>query len=608
MPAFTALPEARATAAVPRSRPRAALLAPALARLYVHTALTVLVALTVLTAYSAPTAHAASATASQSPASAVVVIDASGSMAGSRMHDAGAAVGHFISSIPPSTPVGLVLFADEVRVAAPIGSAHDGIAAQMRGLEGRGGTALFDAVARAVAQCTRHLPCRVVAMSDGADTSSTATVQEVTAQASEAGVPIDIVALDPTAQQRRTLSRMSQATGGILTSATDSDELALAFAQAASRVPSTTARPTAASAASSVPAATPPPSSAVAVAAPEATTAPDATTSPGTASVVPGMAAIVAGLAALIVLLAGVSVLSAHRRALRLRRIRQVLRYQTGSQHTSARITRELEEGGGWVMRADAWLAGHARVAGMKARFASAEVSLTPVTWLLTLVASMAVLTAVFSLLFGSLPIGAALGCISGWLVPELWLRSRSSSRQRAFADELPDFLGLLASSLRAGLSFTHALDTAAADGKGEVERQMRRVLREVQVGASLDSALLECADRMANEDLRWTVTALAIQREVGGNLSTILDTASSTIKARHAIRREVRTLSAEGRLSAYVLLGLPLGVLGFLLIFRRPYIEVMWSDPLGIAMLIGLAGALITGWFWMRALVRVRV
>ena len=145
-------------------------------------------------------------------------------------------------------------------------------------------------------------------------------------------------------------------------------------------------------------------------------------------------------------------------------------------------------------------------------------------------------------------------------------------------------------------------------DGRGEVPRQMRRVLREVQVGTLLDAALLECADRMDNEDLRWTVTALSIQREVGGNLSTILDTAAGTIKSREELRREVRTLSAEGRLSGYILIALPLGVLLVLMLVRRSYVELLWTTTLGLLSLAAMAVLMVLGWLWMRTIVTIKV
>ena len=182
------------------------------------------------------------------------------------------------------------------------------------------------------------------------------------------------------------------------------------------------------------------------------------------------------------------------------------------------------------------------------------------------------------------------------------------TARRKAFEEELPDFLMLIASALRSGLSFQQGLDSSAAEGKGEVSRQMRRALREAQMGSILEPALARVADRMQSEDLRWTVLALGIQREVGGNLSNILETAAGTIKGRAELRREVRTLSAEGRLSGYVLAALPVGLFLYMLVANREYVSFFWTNVIGYFALGGLAILFILGFIWMRKLVKIEV
>jgi tight adherence protein B len=246
-------------------------------------------------------------------------------------------------------------------------------------------------------------------------------------------------------------------------------------------------------------------------------------------------------------------------------------------------------------------------LSGLASELAAGAVSLSPAAWLGIQALIAVALIIVSVLVWGTVWLGL-LALIGVPAVFTLSLRMRVERRQRAFADELPDFLLLLASALRAGLSFTQALESSADQNHGEVGRQIRRALAEAQVGSDLDSALMACAVRMDNEDLRWTVTALGLQREVGGNLSSILDGAAATIRERHALGREVRTLSAEGRLSAYVLMALPVGVFLFLLLFRREYVSQLWSSPLGIAMMVALVVLMLLGWIWMRAIVRIRV
>jgi len=111
----------------------------------------------------------------------------------------------------------------------------------------------------------------------------------------------------------------------------------------------------------------------------------------------------------------------------------------------------------------------------------------------------------------------------------------------------------------------------------------------------------------MQNEDWRWAVMAIRIQRSVGGNLAEVLLTTVRTLRERAATRRQIRALSAEGMLSAYILIGLPIFVALVLLLFRRAYLAPLWSVP-GLVMVMVSTGLLVAGWFWMRKVVRVEV
>jgi tight adherence protein B len=137
---------------------------------------------------------------------------------------------------------------------------------------------------------------------------------------------------------------------------------------------------------------------------------------------------------------------------------------------------------------------------------------------------------------------------------------------------------------------------------------EFRRVLTELRMGSSLELALEELSKRRSNEDLAWLVTAISIQKNVGGSLSTIMDTVLETINGRGALRREVQTLSAEGRLSAYVLIALPLGIFAFLFASRREYVEVLWQDSGGIFILSLILFLITVGWVWMRKVVDIKV
>lgn len=115
-------------------------------------------------------------------------------------------------------------------------------------------------------------------------------------------------------------------------------------------------------------------------------------------------------------------------------------------------------------------------------------------------------------------------------------------------------------------------------------------------------------AERMDSDDLRWAVTALSIQRVVGGSMATILTTTYETVRARAEIRREVKTLAAEGKLSVYVLMALPIGIFAFLFLTRREYIQVLWTDPAGILILGIITINLFVGWKWMKKIVEIKI
>jgi tight adherence protein B len=539
-------------------------------------------------------------------------------MRGERLSAAKEAAFSFVNELPEAVEVGLITFDQQVRAAASPGDSRPAVLGAIDQTRAGGDTSLYDAVFAAASQVPADADARLVVLSDGKDTTSGVQLADAVRAASAAGVPVDVVALAPTEEERRILEKLAGPTGGRVIQASTIAELLPAFGQAAqpfgasvlleSEVPDDID-------ASGVPAAV-----TITIDGRVFSGTVDLPVDPGlsarpvgvsssapqaAAAVLPGGSnwpvalAIAAGI--LVLVLAWV-VASSAERSRRQKRLAQVGSYQAGLAATSV-----SPDVAGPFALLDGVLEGTGYERRQRAVLGGAEVPLSPGGWIIARVIICIIMGILGFLVLNSL-LGAVVGLSIAWVSSWSWIRSRRARRQRSFGDALPDFLMLLASGLRAGLSFNHALESAAGEDKGEVGRQIRRALREVQIGAQLDDALMDCADRMDNEDLRWTVTALSIQREVGGNLSTILETASSTIKSRDELRREVRTLSAEGRLSGYILIGLPLGVLAFLIVIRRDYVDLLWTTSLGLLML-GLMGVLmVVGWFWMRAIVRIKV
>jgi tight adherence protein B len=179
-----------------------------------------------------------------------------------------------------------------------------------------------------------------------------------------------------------------------------------------------------------------------------------------------------------------------------------------------------------------------------------------------------------------------------------------SGRRQVAFADQLDDTLQLMASSLRAGHSLLQTLAAVARDTEEPTSTEFSRVMNETRVGRELGPSLNEMAARMASEDFVWVTQAIAINREVGGNLAEVLDTVGHTIRERNQIRRQVKSLSAEGKLSAYVLIALPFGITAFLSVSNPSYMAKFTQSLTGYA-LIGVAVVLLViGVVWLRRVV----
>jgi tight adherence protein B len=205
---------------------------------------------------------------------------------------------------------------------------------------------------------------------------------------------------------------------------------------------------------------------------------------------------------------------------------------------------------------------------------------------------------------------GVLVGILLAAFVPigtKIVLDMRIKRRQKAFAGHLDDTLQLMASNLRAGHSLLQALAAVAREAEEPISDEFFRAINATRVGRDLPSALAETAERMDSQDFSWVTQAISINREVGGNLADVLDGVAHTIREREQIRRQVKALAAEGKLSAVVLMLLPVGITLFLMTSNPEYIGKFLEGPIGYA-LIGLALVLLTaGFFWLRSVVRIK-
>jgi tight adherence protein B len=241
-------------------------------------------------------------------------------------------------------------------------------------------------------------------------------------------------------------------------------------------------------------------------------------------------------------------------------------------------------------------------------RLERSGVPLKPPEWALLHAAAAVGLPLLLLLLTAGNIAAALLGLLVGLAAPWAYLVVQEGRRTAAFLAQLPDTLQLLAGSLSAGYSFPQAVDSVVREGQLPIAGEFNKALVESRLGVPLEDALESVAGRMGSRDFAWVVMAVRIQREVGGNLAEVLTTVAGTLRERDRLRRQAQTLSAEGRLSAYILFALPLVFAGYLLIVRRSYIGVLFTDPRGVV-LLAIGGVLLAvGAVWLRKVVRVEV
>jgi tight adherence protein B len=245
-------------------------------------------------------------------------------------------------------------------------------------------------------------------------------------------------------------------------------------------------------------------------------------------------------------------------------------------------------------------------------RLERADLALRPGEWAVLRAVSVVVGIAggVFMLHGGpvSTVVGCLLGAVVGILLPGFFLKFAAARRANKFEAQLPDVLTLVASSLSTGFSLLQALDAVARDADEPAAKEFSRALAETRIGADLNESLDHLADRMDSKNLRWTGMAIEIQRQVGGNLGETLRNTAATLRDRQALSRHVKALSAEGKLSAYILLGLPVGAFIYLLGVNRGYVELLWTTGIGMGMLGVGAVQMGFGMFWMSIVVKVEV
>ena len=193
-------------------------------------------------------------------------------------------------------------------------------------------------------------------------------------------------------------------------------------------------------------------------------------------------------------------------------------------------------------------------------------------------------------------------------IIPIAIIKFRVNRRAKKLEAQLPDTLNLLASTLKAGYSFVQGIDAVGNEAEEPLAGEFRRTVNEARLGKDLDHALDDLAERVDSIDLLWAIVAIKIQREVGGNLAELLTTVADTMTSRARLRGEVKALTAEGRMSALVLLLLPFGVGLAMYFLNAPYISILWNHTFGY-IAIGVASiSMVAGALWMRKIIDIEI
>ncbi|MDT9593789.1 type II secretion system F family protein [Nocardioides zeae] len=561
---------------------------------------------------------------------AVLTMDTSLSMEeDDRLEGAEEAALRFLDTVPADVSVGLVTFdAEPVTVLEPTLD-HDAVRAAVQDLETAEDTALYAAVQDAVALLGAEGQRQVLLVSDGED-SVGGDLPATVAQLEETGVRLDAVALDDDSDLA-SLTTLAEASGGSVLQA-DAESIAGVLEGEAQTLASQVAlqvtvppgvdgstaqlrvEVTDAGGATTTASAVAPLGDLAVAAAPAGDGPPPAPSSAG--FVLPawtfwaGVGTFAVGLLAALVLALG-------RRRPEPTAADRVTSYTEAVSAQSLRKApadeaRRRDPDVALEQAKDAARQVLSRNKGLEARISArlegAGSALKPAEWLLAHVGIFVAFGVVGALVSGGSIVVGLIFLALGAVLPWVWLGVKRSRRQKAFNSALPDTLQLMSSALSAGLSLAQACDTITREGQEPIASEFKRVLVETRLGVGLEDALSDLAERYDSKDFRWVVMAIRIQREVGGNLGELLDTVGFTMREREYLRRQVDTLAAEGKLSAYVIGGLPPAFFLYLLVANPTYVRPLYTTVLGLLLLVVGLVVLSGGAFWMKKIVSVKV
>jgi tight adherence protein B len=547
----------------------------------------------------------------------------------------------FLAAVPPDVYVGVVSFSTAPSVVATPTRDRAKVRGAVAALRSTGETSLYDGLATALAQLGTSGDRSLVLISDGGDTRSRRTLPQTLAALSASGARAQVVGFKTSESQTSVMASLANAGHGKVSAAGSGAAVSSAFVSAAFTLAAqalgsqirviVTAPPSAGGVQSLAVSASAggkvfTGSTAVRLAArsgplPSASSASSGASAAGvharpTASkgylgipwlVWVALVAVFLGLVGVVVALVTPTYVS-HRR----RRVESIEGYVNAEPVRQSERSAVAAISASLVSLGDKVMDSRKSTPRTQLLLERADLPLRVGEWaVLRVMATVVGVSGGLFLLHGgslSTAVGILLGGLVGLLLPVLFLKFMASHRAKKFEAQLPDVLTLVASSLSTGFSLLQALDSVARDADEPAAKEFSRALAETRIGAELNESLEHLADRMDSKNMRWTAMAIDIQRQVGGNLAETLRSTAETLRDRQSLNRHVKALAAEGKLSAYILIALPVGLLLYMLAANKEYVELLWTTTLGLVMSVAGLLAMAFGIFWMSKVVKVEV
>jgi tight adherence protein B len=542
--------------------------------------------------------------------SIVLAIDTSNSVRGAALATAVQAATTFVDQLPAGLPVGLLTFADQPRVLAPVQADHQAVLAALEGLvTTQAGTTVYDGVEAAAHMFSGSGQRDVVLLTDGADTRSAGTIDSAVAAARAAHAAVFTVGLGSKVDTP-VLQGIATGTGGSYTPAAQANLISIyqSLAQQLSHQYVIQYRSHA------------PGSVQVTIGVQAGDGSDQRFVQMPSVAAPPAESALhraifgVWGMVGVLVLFFGaifmVGVILAGSGS-RARRDRELARRMSAPPPRPDSAVRE-EATTSWIPESLA-SAGTAvaEVGGFEAslerKLERAGVVITPGEFVAVTVGSVLLGGLIGGLVLRSVLWTLVLVAVAA-ILPRYLLGRRLHKRIDALHGQLPDVLMILASSMRAGHSFLQALDTVSKEVGEPSGPEFARLVSEMRLGRSPDEALNALADRVDTEEFKWAMMAVNVQREVGGNMAELLDTLATTVREREVVRRQVRVLSAEGRLSMWLLAAIPPGLALYIAWVNPTYMKLLWTTKVGFGLLAAGAILMSVGVLVARKIVRIDV